>query len=52
MGYSPWGHKSRTQLSNQTQWLRLHLLMQDVWVPSMVRELRSHMLQRVGKKFF
>ena len=52
MGYSPWGHKSQTRLSNQTQWLTLHLLMQDVWVSSMVKELRSHMLQGVAKKFF
>ena len=26
------------------QWLRLNLLMQGLWVRSLVRELRSHML--------
>ena len=27
------------------QWLRLHLPMQRVWVRSLIRELRSHMLR-------
>ena len=26
------------------QWLRNHLLMQGMWVQSLVRELRSHLL--------
>jgi len=25
------------------QWLRFHLLMQGVWVQSLIKELRSHM---------
>ena len=27
------------------QWLRTHLAMQGMWVPSLVRELRFHMLR-------
>ena len=36
-------HFLRTSLV--AQWLRLHLPMQGTRVPSLVRELRSHMLQ-------
>ena len=31
------------------QWLRLHLPVQGVQVQSLVRELRSHLLQGVAK---
>ena len=34
------------------QWLRLHLLMQEVQVPSLVGEIRSHMLLGIAKNFF
>ena len=47
--------KDRQQVSTQTyrktkagtslvaQWLRIHLAMQETWVPSVVRKLRSYM---------
>ena len=48
-----WEKKRRTFLT--VQWLRLHLPMQEVWVQSPVRELRSHMphgqkLQNIKQK--
>jgi len=32
------------------QWLRLHISAQEVWVQSLVGELRSHMLHGMAKK--
>jgi len=40
--------KKRTSLA--IQWLRLHASNAGPRVPSLVRELRSHMLCRVAKK--
>ena len=36
--------KAVTRTSLADQWLRLHLPMQGMQIPSLVRELRSHML--------
>ena len=35
--------KRKIGASLVVQWLRIHLPMQGTWVPSLVRELRSHM---------
>ena len=39
-------------LSQKSSDLRLHLAMQGTQVPSLVRELRSHMCHGVVKRFF
>ena len=39
--------KKRKGISLVVQWLRIHLAMQEVRVPSLVGELRSHMQQGI-----
>ena len=41
--------KKETSLA--VQWLRLHLSIQEAWIQSLVRELKTHILQDVAKNF-
>ena len=49
---STWFNKSLSGTSLAVQWLRLHLLMQGVWVWSLVRKGRFHMSQSQKNKTY